>query len=61
MVVKRNKMEANNTRQDALELTDSDEENESHSDELSALRREPSVTFPRGFNSKENLSGTFVR
>ena len=51
-------MEANNTRQDALELTDSDEENESHSDELSALRREPSVTFPRGFNSKENLSGT---
>jgi len=58
VVVKSNKMEANNARQDTLELTDSDEENESHSDELSALRREPSVTFPRGFNSKENLSET---
>ena len=32
-------MEANNTRQDALELTDSDEKNESHSDELRVKKR----------------------
>ena len=32
------------------------EENEDgHGDQLSALRREPSVTFPRGFSSKEDL------
>jgi hypothetical protein len=35
---------------------DGGEENEDgHGDQLSALRREPSVTFPRGFSSKEDL------
>ena len=38
------------------ESVGNDEENEDgHSDQLSALRREPSVTFPRGFSSKEDL------
>ena len=38
------------------ESVDGGEENEDgHGDQLSALRREPSVTFPRDFSSKEDL------
>ena len=40
----------------SFELSDeSAGEEDGHGDQLSALRREPSVTFPRGFSSKEDL------
>jgi len=37
------------------ESSDGEENEDGHGDQLSALKREPSVTFPRGFSSKEDL------